>query len=108
MNLSGASVLFTADHFDAELSEGWHEHTWKVTVWWSATPWRDGRAMAAALRTALESFISLEDGRRRIPAALWSNEALARVLRPLANVEKITVDREPSSDRPGFHAEIWA
>jgi hypothetical protein len=108
MNLSGASILLTAHHFDAELSEGWHEHTWKVTAWWAASPWRDGRAMAAALRAALEAMVSIDDeGRRVIPAALWSNEALARALRPLANIEKITIDREPAGDQPGFHTEVW-
>lgn len=102
MNLSGASVQFTAHHFDAVLEEGWHEHTWTVTVWWPMVPWRDGRSMREGLAATLESFITLDDeGRRCLPVALWSNEALARQLRPLANIAKINVDR------PGFHAEVW-
>jgi hypothetical protein len=39
---------------------------------------------------------------------MWTNEAIARTLRVLANIEKITVDRPPAGDLPGFHTEIWA
>lgn len=109
VNLSGASINLTAFHFDAELAEGWHEHTWTITAWWPPTPWRDGRAMAGALRTATESLVRIDDeGRRCLPVALWSNEAVARTLLVLANVVRIDVDRPPEGDKPGFHARFYA
>jgi len=108
VNLSGASVNVTAWHLDGELDEGWHEHVWTITAWWPAVPWRDGRAIAGAIRTATETCISAEDGIRRWPAAMWTNESIARTLLVLANVVRIDVDRASVGDKPGFHARFYA
>lgn len=102
MNLSGASIDFTAYHLDVNLDEGWHEHTWSITVWWPMEPFRDGRTSREALRSVMESVVQIDgEGRRCLPPEFWSNEALCRLLSILANVVKITIDR------PGFRVEFW-
>lgn len=101
VNLSGASIEFTAQHFDALLNEGWHEHVWTITAWWLSEPFRDGRSVRAALLSLMESCVVIDGGQRRLPPHMWSNEEICRAVGTLANVVKVTVDR------PGFHAEFW-
>jgi hypothetical protein len=101
--LSGVSWDLTAMHLDPHLDEGWHEHTFTVTAWRLAEPWTDGRAARMALRELLHSIAPEgDDGRRRLPPEMWSNEAIARACLILGNVVRVNVDR------PGFHAEAWA
>lgn len=101
MDLSGVSVGFTAFHFDPHMDEGWHPHTFVVTVWRNSDPWTDGRSAREALKRLIDSIAPEELGVRRLPPELWSNEAIGRACLTLANVVKVNVDR------PGFHAEVW-
>lgn len=99
MDLSGASITFTAEHFDAIMNEGWHAHEWTVTGWWKSLPWRDGRAIQHALQQFAEGLLEDTDGTLRLPRPIWTNEALAQAFLMLGMLDKVTVDR------PGFHAE---
>lgn len=74
-DLAWAVEPLTAFHTDPHMGEGRHQHTWQVTVFWPASPFRDGRAMRASLRTILDVWSG-----RDLPPELWSSEALARAI----------------------------
>ncbi len=95
---TGVSASFTARHVDPILSEGEHEHTWHVTAWFPAAPFRDGRALKAQLEILLGAWEGT-----LMPSELWSGEAIAEaIMRLLDNCAGVDVDR------PGFHARVRA
>lgn len=97
--LTGVTETFTAKHRDPVMDEGLHEHTWAVTAFYPAEPFRDGRCMKMALREVL-SHLQV-DG--ILPPELWSGEAIAAtVARLLANCIGARVTRPE-----GFEAWVW-
>lgn len=61
-----------AFHTDPYMDEGRHTHTWKVIVFTSAKPFRDGRSIRASLRTILDVWEGKD-----LPPELWSDHDLA-------------------------------
>lgn len=99
LGLSGVTECLIAKHFDPHMGEGLHEHTWRVTAFYASEPFRDGRAIKAALRAFLDA---LPNQNGALPDHLWSGEALARATSSvLANIVLCHVWREE-----GF--EAWA
>lgn len=98
---SGVTVQLTARHLDATMDEGWHVHTFDVTIWRDGEPFTDGRAPREALTALLHSIApEADDGVRELPPELWSNEAIARAVSVLANVVEVHVNR------PGFKVRL--
>lgn len=100
MNLSHASITFDAQHNDAE-EGGWHDHEWTWTAYWPSKPFHDGRDVRKRLTEERDRLTIIEDGKRRFPNALWSNEAQALAVNVQKFVIKIAVTRE------GYGAEAW-
>lgn len=100
-DMSGVTALMTARHTDPHMNEGTHEHTWHVTAFYPAVPFRDGRAIKAMLETVL-SMLPDESG--LLPDSLWSQENIARaVLRLMTgSVFGVRVTRSE-----GFETWIW-
>lgn len=97
-NLTGVTELLRARHRDFILDEGLHEHVWTVTAYYPSKPFRDGRALKAALRALLDALPDADDV---LPPALWSGEAIADRVMILANCVGASVTRPE-----GF--EAWA
>jgi len=91
--------MLTAKHRDPHLGEGLHEHTWAVTAYWPSEPFRDGRALKAALRHFLDA---LPDASGELPPELWSGEAIAKAVLVLANTVGARVTRSE-----GYEAQVW-
>lgn len=92
MNRIFVHETLTAWHTDPLGSEGRHSHTWKVTAYFRAEPFRDKRALKASLRMILDAW----EG-RDLPSALWADEAIALAVLQLhgnADCIGVTVDRE--------------
>lgn len=90
-DLAYASELLTAWHTDPCMDEGRHQHTWKVTAYFAAEPFQDGRSIKASLRRILDVW----DG-SDLPPELWSDYAIARTVLHLhgnADVCGVQVDR---------------
>lgn len=108
MNLSGVSYELQAFHIDPIMDEGEHVHTWTITAWWPSEPWRDGRALQHALSVVAEGLAPFGTGDmreyRKLPAELWSGEAIAAAVMSLLTPAPARVD----VSRPGFHVERWA
>jgi len=95
VTLIGVAGSFTARHIDPHLGEGEHEHTWRVIAWYPTEPFRDARA----LRAAIGQLLAIWDG-TLLPSELWSGEALAeKITHLLANCVGADVVRE----REGIH-----
>lgn len=73
-SLTGVGWHFSASHRDP-LSGELHGHTWEVTAWWSAVPWRDARVLQETLKGVLIGF-----DHKTLPDQLHSGEALAFAL----------------------------
>lgn len=98
---SGVTLEFTARHLDATLDEGWHVHTFSVTIWRDGEPWTDGRSARGALDTLLRTIApEAADGVRELAPELWSNEAIAKAVWTLGNVTEVHVNR------PGFKVKL--
>jgi hypothetical protein len=97
--LTGVTEALTAKHFDPVLQEGLHEHTWSVTAFYAATPFRDARALKVGLRDFLDHLPG-PDG--LLPPDLWSGEALAAAVLVLEGTVGARVSRPE-----GFIAEAW-
>lgn len=89
-NLSGVTELLTAKHRDLIMDEGLHAHTWSVTAYYPSEPFRDGRAIKAALRTLLDA---LPDSAGVLPEDIWSGEAIIQRVLVLANIVGASVTR---------------
>lgn len=70
--VTGVTESLTARHTDPLGDEGEHEHTWHVTAYYSSEPFRDGRALKAALRNLLDAFPPV------LPRELWAGEDIAK------------------------------
>lgn len=86
--LSGVSAMLSARHVDPLMGEGEHKHVWTFTAWWPSKPWRDARAMQAALEAVLAPLQGT-----LLPPELWSAEALAERTLVLANIVRVDVSR---------------
>lgn len=99
--VASVSCELTALHFDPHMDEGWHEHTWTVTVWRRGEPFTDGRSAREALQALLHSIAPFNEyDVRQLPPELWSNEAIARTVAVLGNVIEVEVSRD------GFGARL--
>ena len=96
--LTGVTEMLTAKHRDLILDEGLHGHTWAVTAFYPAKPFRDGRALKASLRVLLDALPGA-DG--ILPPELWAAEDIAKRVLLLANCVGARVVRSE-----GF--EAWA
>jgi len=100
VTLTGVAGSFTARHIDPHLGEGEHEHMWRVVAWYPAEPFRDARALKAALGQLLSPWQGTV-----LPPELWSGEALAKAITELlANCIGADVSRE----REGIYAQYRA
>lgn len=100
-NVSGVTASMTALHTDPYMDEGTHQHTWVVTAFYAAEPFRDGRAIKAQLTAILANFPG-KDG--LLPAELWSQEDIAKTLLRLmsGNIVGIRITRAE-----GFETWAW-
>lgn len=73
-DVTGVTASMTARHTDPHMGEGEHQHTWHVTVFYPARPFRDGRAIKAMLEKVLEH---LPDETGLLPDRLWAQENIA-------------------------------
>jgi hypothetical protein len=64
-------------------------------------PWRDGIHAQERMRQEIDRLTVIEDGQRRFPLPLWSNESILEQIELQQYVVKITLTR------PGFHAFVW-
>lgn len=72
-SVSGVTASMTAQHFDRFLDEGLHEHTWHVTAFYPAEPFRDGRL----LKRGLEEILAHIPIAGILPDEIWSSESIA-------------------------------
>lgn len=100
-NITGVSASMTAMHTDPYMDEGTHGHTWVVTVFYPAKPFRDGRAIRAQLEVALAH---LPDETGLLPDSLWAQEDIAAAVLKLmtGSVFGVRVTRSE-----GFETWIW-
>lgn len=77
VNLTGAGWWFAASHRDPR-DGALHGHTWEVTAWWPAEPWRDARVLQETLKGVLVGF-----DHKELPPELHSGEAIAKALMSL-------------------------
>jgi hypothetical protein len=100
-NISGVTASMTAFHTDPYMNEGTHQHTWHVTAFYPAKPFRDGRAIKAMLGKVL-SVLPDENG--LLPDRLWSQEDIAKAVLQLmtGSVFGVRITREE-----GFETWIW-
>lgn len=100
-NISGVSAEMTAWHTDPHMDEGTHQHTWVVTAFYLAEPFRDGRMIKAQLTTILAN-LPKEGG--LLPNDLWSQEDISKALLRLmsGNIVGIRVVRAE-----GFETWAW-
>lgn len=99
--LTGVSVDFAARHTDPMMGEGEHAHVWRITTWFPAEPFRDGRALLGQLRMVLDGW---PDETGVLPGELWSAEAMAKALMAvLNNCVGVDIDRAE-----GFHVRLRA
>ncbi len=87
----------TAWHTDPHMGEGRHQHTWRVTAYFPARPFRDGRVLKAALVTVLGAWQDAD-----LPPQLWAAEELAvAIWRLLGNCCGVRIERDE-----GFGAAV--
>ncbi len=90
----------TAWHTDPIMGEGRHSHTWRVTAFFNAEPFRDGRSLKASLSLILAAWEGQD-----LPPELWAAEDLAAAVLQLhgnADCIGVRIEREE-----GFGAEAW-
>lgn len=100
--MSGVSADLTAYHTDPILKEGTHQHTWRVTVFYEALPFCDGRVPKRQLEEVLKR---LPDDDGHLPKHLWSQENIAQgvlQLMPGGRIFGVRVTREE-----GFETWVW-
>lgn len=80
--------ILNAFHTDPHLGEGRHAHTWRVRLYFTAEPFRDGRAM----KVALDQYLApLQGG--DLPPEMWASEDIASViLRTLGTGDPLGVE----------------
>lgn len=90
----------TAWHTDTLMDEGRHQHTWRVTAYFNAMPFKDGRSLKVSLKSILATW---EGG--DLPPNLWAAEDLAEAILHLhgnGDCIGVRIEREE-----GFGAEAW-
>jgi hypothetical protein len=94
---TGVSIAFTACHVDRIMTEGEHEHTWRITAWFPGEPFRDARALREQLRMTVAAWPNADGV---LPEELWSGEQMAaQLMNVLMNCIGIDIDRPDE----GFH-----
>lgn len=98
--MSGVSVYLTATHVDPYRSEGTHQHTWVITVFYMSTPFRDGRDVKDEVSPIIESLHSGGE----MKSDFWSQEAIAKEVLRLSPgyIASVRVNRAE-----GFEATVW-
>lgn len=90
---SGITVRLSAQHLDATMDEGWHEHVWTIEAGWAPEPWRDKRSMREGVWGVLNAIAPVTDGERRLLPEFWTDESIAKAVMALGNLAVVNVER---------------